>query len=251
MSNKTNNEIKKVRENIIDAIKNSNVTMRSRYYFVARSALWIFGITITAGIVIYLISFMTFIFRGSGLSLLPHLGPQGFIALFISLPWLLVLGIFIIFILLQILSTHFSFVYKRPLVHTILGSVFVFVILGILIGQTTLHDRAYRLSQNNKLPFAGSIYRESLRDRGSMHMGTITHLNATSSFTLTDRKGTELHIQVDFDTRLPRRTLSNGMNVMVMGKVDKDTIKAVGIQSFDPERAGFSRELIPSTLHIR
>ncbi len=238
MTEETKKQLKNMSEKVLEAIEANKVTMHSRFYFIARTALWILGIILTFGLTLYLISFVAFIFRGNGLLLLPHLGVGGWFNLFISLPWVLLLVVFIVFILLQVLSTHFSFIYKRPLIHTILASIFILIIVGVGIGQTTLHDRAYRFSQERGIPFAAPFYRDAIRDRGDLHIGVIEKIEG-DTLLLTGRDGKTYTILIIDATHIPPFGIATSSTVMVIGSEDDGVIEAIGIRPFDSNRLPF------------
>jgi len=240
MNEKTKEQLKNMQEKVLEAIQADEVTMRSRYYFIARSALWIIGTLLAFSLALYLISFVAFIFRGNGLSMLPHLGAGGWLNLFISLPWILLLGVFVVFLLLQILSTHFSFIYKRPLVHTALGSIFILVISGIAIGQTALHDNAYRYSQEHGTPFAAKLYKGAIRDRGDVHVGVLERTEE-ETFVLTNRNGETYTVLITEATQMPPSGIATSSTVIVIGPSDEDTITAVGVRPFDEKRPVFPK----------
>jgi len=238
MSEETKKQLKNMSEKVLEAIKTDEVTMHSRLYFLSRTTLWILGVILSFGLTLYLISFAAFIFRGNGLHLLPHLGAGGWFNLFISLPWILLLGVFVVFLLLQILSTHFSFVYKRPLVHTILASIFILVIGGVAIGQTTLHDRAYRFSQEHNVPLAAPMYRDAIRDRGDVHIGTAEGFEG-ETLLLKNRNGETYMVTISESTRMPRVGITTSSMIMVIGPEDDGKIQAIGIRPFDANKPLF------------
>ncbi|QSH39291.1 hypothetical protein JXR01_03235 [Candidatus Kaiserbacteria bacterium] len=241
MSEKTKKQIAAVRNTVLNAIHADEVTMRSRYYFLARTALWAVGSILAFGMTLYLISFITFVFRSNALFALTHLGPKGIATLFLSLPWILLLLVFVVFLLLQFLSTHFEFVYRRPLIHTILGSIFVLVIGGVLIGQSTLHDRAYRFSEAHKVPLAGSFYRDAIREQNNMHIGTIQNY-VDNSFTLNARNGSTYLITIHDDTRIPPSGLRENMMILLIGEEMDGVIEAIGIRPVNSDRVFIPRQ---------
>lgn len=234
MSEETKKQLMHMRDTVLDAIHTDEVTMRSRYYFIVRSVLWGVGIVLTFGVTLYLISFIAFVFRSNALYALTSLGPKGFATLFISLPWILLLLVFIVFLLLQFLSSHFEFVYRRPLIHTILGSIFILVLGSILIGQSTLHARAYRFSEEHKLPIAGSFYKDAIRENENVYIGAISNYTDTI-FTLKARSGIDYTVLITQTTRLPRPDLKEDMTVLVVGEKENNVIKAFGVRPVNKE----------------
>lgn len=229
MSEKTKKQLVKMRDSVLNAIHADEVTMRSRYYFLVRSALWVLGSILAFGITLYLISFIAFLFRGNALYALTSLGPKGFTTLFFSLPWVLLLLVFLVFVLLQFLSTHFAFVYRRPFIHTILASVFVLIIGGVLIGQSTLHDRAYRFSQEHRVPFAGSLYKDAVRERDNIRIGTM-HNYTDTGFALKGRDGIDYSVTITETTRMPHIALEENTMVLVIGETNDTFIQAFGVR---------------------
>ena len=236
MSEETKKQLKDMSEKVLQAIKTGNVSMHSRYYFFARSALWILGVILVFSLTLYLMSFITFVFRGNALSALLAFGSHGWLVLLTSLPWLLLLATFAIFVALQLLSLHFSFVYRRPLVHTALASIVVLVAGSALMAQTTLHEHAYELSRERRLPIAGPIYRIAIGDRDDRHIGIITAMN-DEVFTIRGRDGEVFYVNIATSTRIPRGrdfAFATGTPIVVFGDLDNDDdIDAVGIQPLD------------------
>lgn len=236
MNDETKQKLKSVAESVTNAIEANEVKMRSRYYFMARTGLWVFGSLLMIGLSLYLVSFIAFVFRGNGLHLLPQLGPKGWVLFVTSLPWLLILSVLIVFGLLHVLSTKFSFVYKRPLVHSILLGIILLVALGALIGQSTLHDRMYERNKKERLPFAGGLYQGAIGDRPGTTVGKISEYSETS-FILIARDGTPYAVSITNETRTPRKELTDGMTVIVIGEYEDETIEAHGVRPFDSTRA--------------
>lgn len=241
MSEETKQQLKNIHDKVLEAIHTDAVTMRSRYYFIARSALWILGVTLAFSVMLYLVSFIAFIFRGNSLLLLPHIGPGGWMNLFISLPWMLLFFVFALFVVLQILSTHFSFVYKRPLVHTILASIFLLTIGSVAIGQMTLHERAYELNEGHPIPLTGALYENAIRDHGNIHTGKVTEINGTE-FNIRNRNGKEYTVSVTPDTKVPPVKITEDTLLMVIGDEDDGIITADGVRPIDKGRPVFPHE---------
>ncbi len=225
----TKKQLNNLKETVLKAIEEDKVSMHSKLYFLSRSALWALGFLLTLTLTIYLISFITFIFRGNSLHLLPQLGPGGWFNLFVSLPWVLLLIVFSVFVLLQVLSTHFSFVYKRPLVHTLLASIFLVVIVGVAIAQTSFHERAYERHKE------GFMYKGALKDKGEIHIGRVTQING-AGFNIRNREGETYIVSVTPTTKMPPFKISTSTIMIVMGAEDNGVITAVGIRPVQKQR---------------
>jgi len=185
-------------------------------------SLWALSIILTFTLTIYLISFIVFIFQGNSLHLLPQLGPGGWLNLYLSLPWILLFITFIVFVLLQGLIIRFSFAYKRPPVHTVLISIILVVLAGVLISQTSFQEKAYEAHKD------GFVYRNALRDRGEVYIGAVTQING-GGFNIKNRGGYTYIVSMTPETKIPPFRISVSTIMMVMGPEKDGIIEAVGI----------------------
>lgn len=229
-----------VSENVLQRIADERISMHSKYYFVAKSGLWILGTIVLFGLTLYLLSFIEFVYRTNGLSSLPSLGSKGWLVLLTSLPWLLIVGMLGIFVILQVLSTRFSLVYKRPLVHTTLASVVILVAGTTLIAHSTLHEQVLRVSHDRGLPIAGPLYRSYTADRSDRHIGVVTKVDEML-YTVTSRTGDIYVVKVATSTRVPRSAaaIATGTPIIVIGELDDDVIEAHGIRPLDRQPVMF------------
>lgn len=185
-------------------------------------SLWALSIILTFTLTIYLISFIVFIFQGNSLHLLPQLGPGGWLNLYLSLPWILLFITFIVFVLLQGLIIRFSFAYKRPPVRTVLISIFLVVLAGVLISQTSFQEKVYKAHKE------GFVYRNALRDRGEVYIGAVTQING-GGFNIKNRDGYTYIVSMTPETKIPPFRISVSTIMMVMGPEKDGIIEAVGI----------------------
>lgn len=230
MNHETKKQLRTVHEKILTAIKSDEVTMRSRYYFIARSILFTLCTVLAFTVALYLVSFVTFMARSNGLGALPQFGFEGWRILFGALPWIVLLLIGAVFVVLQLLSTHFAFVYKRPLVYSLLGSIVVLVVGGGAIAQTTLHDRIYQLTQERGLRFTAPLYKDVLHDEQGVYTGTLSIL-PSGEWLLIARDDTRYTLEVHSGTRMPPMPFANGDLVMVVGEETDDLdIRTRGIR---------------------
>lgn len=221
----------KIKNKIIEKIKKENISMHSRYYFLARTSMWMLATVFVFATVVYLLSLIFFIFSGHALLGLAFFGPYGWMMLLRSLPWLLILAVIALIALLELLSSHFSFVYKRPLVYSLLAFIVVVIALGTLIARSTLHHRAASLSEGGKLPIAGPLYRGyALRQHKNVHIGTIESVK-DDVLLIKTKDGKDITVHFTEATRRPPAFIfEEGKEVMVMGGLRGKTIEAFGIR---------------------
>ena len=219
-------------------IRAGTIKMKPRLYFVLMGALYIVSAVVVFGTALYLVSFIVFILKANGILTLPYFGIRGFGILASSLPWLLIILIIILVIVLELLGKHFSFVYRWPLLYSMLGIVIFVLAFGIVAGHSPLHYAVLSQAQNRTLPFGGPLYRHygtmHLRDA---HIGTVLE-RATSTLVIQDRSGALYTIILSPERRYPLRGIEPDDIVMVIGSRTDGTIQAIGVREI-------KRDVIP------
>ncbi len=220
---------------VMSQIKKGNVKMRTRIHFVLVSTFWILALLIVFGVALFLVSFVVFVMRGNGIFELTHFGASGFSSVIITLPWLLLFGILLLVAVLELLAKHFAFVYRRPLVYSILGIIILIIIGGVLIGKTQIHDRAFERASQSRLSFAGPIYEHYGKAKldENIHIGVL--MVNDNELILETREGDSYVLNISDQTRKPPK-LNSGMEVFVLGRLEKNTIEVKGIKPVNKER---------------
>ena len=236
-----------LKETIQEKIRSGALTMKPKVYFVLRGLLYLVGMLLVLGLTFYLIGFIAFMFRANGVFILPEFGLRGVRTLFVSLPWFLIVLVVVLVIILELLSRHFFFVYRWPIVYSLLGFVVVLGSGGALLGQLSIHESMMRLAEERSLPFAGPLYRHFGRMHfPDGHIGTIL-ATSTSGFSLLVRDGNIYAVMVTPGTRFPHGQLIMPDDVvMVMGLLDDERIEAFGIRKIDDVRVMMPRPPFPS-----
>jgi hypothetical protein len=221
-----------MREDVLKAIETGHVKMRSKWQYNAKSTFIIFGMVLIALLVLFLVSFIVFVLRQTGLWFVPGFGFSGFGIFFMSLPWVLILLAAIFMLLLEILVKRYSFAYVRPFLYSALAVIFLGIVGGILIGQTPLQERFFDEAENGQLPFAGTLYKYYGQQSSNITLGIITKINSN---------GYQIALYGDGDDSfavivgpkaqtLPPYSLKVGDVVVILGPRKGNTIVAQGIQ---------------------
>ena len=147
-----------MKDDVLKAIQGGQVKMRPKWQFITKAALMLLGVVLVALTTLYLVSFIVFILRQTGVLFVPAFGPGAFGVFFMSLPWLLIALAAIFMLLLEILIKRYSFAYGRPFLYSALAVIFLGIAGGIIIGETPLHERFFDAAENGQLPFAGPVY---------------------------------------------------------------------------------------------
>ncbi len=242
MNEKIKNNLETLATRVISEIKQENISMHSRLYFMFRTSLWVLAIVFIFAATLYLVSLITFIISGNALGGLAFFGMRGFVIMLHSLPWLLILAVASLILLLEFLSSHFRFMYKRPFVYSLLAFLTILIVGGTLLAKTTLHKRAFKLTESYNLPIAAPLYHGyALRHSEHMHIGVIEQI-VGNEILITTRDGNTVTILIQKSTKRPSRVvLEDGMTVMVVGKKDGTTIIAEGIRPLERGKTLFSK----------
>ncbi len=227
--------MKNITDNIIKKIKDGELNMKPRWHFVLKAALFILGIAIVSLVAVYLLSFVIFALRSTGLSTVPFFGIRGLVLLVVSSPWILIATLGLFLVVLYTLVNHYSFSYKQPLVYSMVGVV-LFVIAGAsLIGQLSMHERINSFVQQHEVPGLSPLYRDAFELRpDEVTIGTIKEL-VEDNFTMLSDSGEEVFVIVTDDTNLPLKVrLEEGIDVLVFGDKDNSEITAIGIRPAPP-----------------
>jgi len=229
--NESNNSKDNLQDSVRKAIEDGKVTMRPRWHFVVRTALLVVGTVLAALTVLYLVSFIIFILRQTGVIFAPGFGLRGVNVFLMSMPWLLV-GIATLFILLlQVLVKKYSFSYERPLMYSAFGIMVVVIAGGFIVSATSLHGSLFSRAEKQRLPVAGGFYRQFGEKKfKEITVGVVTEVTETGCRMRTPHRD-DVAVTVTSQTAIPRGyVLKQGDSIAVLGKRDGNAIKAVGLK---------------------
>lgn len=237
-----------IKERILGEIKEGQIKMRPRWRFALEAFLILAGGVIILLALLYLASFVIFVLRETGVLFVPVFGLDGWQAFFFSLPWILIFFILVFAGVLELLIRRYSFIYRRPLVYSALGIIFIVAAGGIFVANTSLHEGLSGCADKNSLPLMGPVYHEYANQRLlNIHRGRIMNLvrnNAIiNNMIIQNRQSERYLIIVTPKTRLPLGAdFSEGDTVIIFGGSIDNTITALGIQEVEISRYdGFCR----------
>jgi len=227
-----------VRADIMKAISKGEIQMRPRWHFILLSALSITGIFIVFLTLLYVASLGVFFLRDSGALFAPSFGLRGWWTLARSLPWLLIVFILIFVVVLELLVRRYAFVYKKPLLSSVLGIIALIVLGGFFIAQAPFHHQMMLSARRGQLPPPfGMMYGAPVRmpRPGDTYHGQISAINK-NGFVIFDEDGAgTTTVIVTPQTRLPYGSgFTAGERVVVVGDtVATGTVRAFGVQEID------------------
>jgi hypothetical protein len=223
-----------VRTDVMDAIRKGRIQMRPRWHFVLLSALTIVGVFIVFLTLLYVTSLTVFFLRDSGVWFAPAFGLRGWWVLLRRIPWLLVLFIAAFIAVLEILVRRYAFVYRKPLLASVLVILALVFLGGFAIEQTPFHPELDLSARRGQLPPPfGMVYRGPLRmprPDDSYH-GEIVNLTQNGFVIFDEDDAGTTTVVVTPGTRFPYGAdFSPGQRVIVVGdRIATGTVQAFGI----------------------
>ncbi len=219
------------KQEVLEAIKERHVAMRPRWQFILAGVLAVIGGILIALVLLYLVSFIIFVLRQTGVGFVPSFGARGWFAFFVSLPWLLILFATIFVVILEILVRRYAFAYRRPLLYSVCCILALVIVGGFFVASTPLHRKLFVSAEEQHLPFGAPFYRGfGDREFGNIFRGRVV-ATTTEGFVLQGRRG-PLMIIVTPQTQLPFDTeFLPGNIVVVFGDRSSSTIEAVGVRT--------------------
>lgn len=213
-----------IEKDILQKIKSGEIKMKPKIFFVIKAGFFALLFLVLLFFAIYLVSFIVFMMRASGLWFLPVFGLEGFKILFGSFPWILIILVFGLIIFSEFFAEHFAFVYKKPMVYSLLAVILIVIILGITTAFTPMHAGIFRKVSENNLPVIRPFYDQISNIRPeNMHNGIISEIDEVD-FNIQSLRGENFKVIPCKQNkgRIPK-ILSKGERVIIMGPI-KDNI---------------------------
>jgi hypothetical protein len=244
-----NQEEKSVLSVLSDKIKSGQIHMRPRFYFVLKTILIVFGAVLACLLILFLVSFIAFSLHANGLWLLPGFGFRGLGLFFNYLPWILILMALALIVILEVLAERFSFVWRRPIIYSLLAIILVVFLGSFLINRTPLHPGLLLRAREGNLPLGGPIYRGfSTPEFRGFHVGVVSEIRE-DGFIIKRPDGQLLTIIVNADTQFPSgKDIKVGDTIAVMGERQDDSVLAMAVRRIEGEFYMFERRPGPPPL---
>ena len=222
---------KTIQERVLGVVKSGEVRMRPKWHFVLRTILFATGGILLVLVILYLISFIIFALRQTGVGFIPIFGFHGVLEFFRALPWLLIFLSLFFIVVLEILVRRYSFAYRRPLLYSALGIILITIIGGFLVAGTPLHRNLFLSAERRRLPLAGGLYHQfGAQQFRNIQRGTVTAVTS-SSFMMQNQRSDVVNVVLTPQTRLPFGDgFEVGDTVVVFGDNNSSTITALGVR---------------------
>ena len=189
------------KEKLLNKIKKGEIKMKPKVFFVLRTLGLVACTLLCLLLLVYLASFIAFWFKAIGFGLLGGFGFWGVQRIFFALPWLLILFCLALLFVFETLAKRFSFVWRKPLVYSLVLIVLFALLFAFIVSKTGFHSRLFFKAQQRELPLMGSFYRacpcESPRQ---IHFGKIIEKKETG-FLLETQANEKLEVVLSEKTR--------------------------------------------------
>ena len=226
---------------ILKKIKSGEVEMKPHWHFVLKSLLLLLGVIVTSLLVVYILSFILFFLRQSGIGFVPLYGFRGVIIFVMNSPWLLIASVGALVVVLQLLVKKYSFSFRQPLLYSLIGIVFLVLLSSYVLERTQFHHRLQGFATERGLPVFDSLYRGIDEKRPeNIIFGSITEIK-DDGFMLETDTDESLKVFISKETRQRPNTMYGiSDTVLVFGdRTGASSVAALGVR---PAPADFSRE---------
>jgi len=153
------NEEKSIQEKVTVAIKEGKLVMKPKWHFILKTVMHILVAVILFFVLIYLISFIGLVAREKELFKLLHLNPRELYLLTTSIPWIIVILSLFLLLVFYTLVKDYSFIYKKPLVYSLSGTIFFVILIGALIQIFDVNFRFARFGEGPRVPLLGPMHK--------------------------------------------------------------------------------------------
>ena len=219
-------------DNLLDTIKNGDVKMRSRGYFVARRVFKAVLVILFFLLLLFVITFILFALQENGGFYATNFGPVGWGVFLASLPWTIFLLSLALLLVLWLLVQRYSVAYHQPILYTLLILIFVVSITAIfLLPGSYLQGGIFRYASRNQIPVVTGFYTLETTPANGVYRGQVVAFS-TSSFILEYALGqTSTVLFMPAGTSSELGGINPGDYVIVFGRrVATATIEASGVE---------------------
>lgn len=217
-------------ERVLHDIRQQKLAMRSKWRLGLPHVLVVAGAIILALAVILHTNSILYGFRMNGSWLLLQSGFGNLHYVLSAFPWLLT-GLAVVLVLgLVAIISRTTRAYRLPILYTIITVPAVVVALSVLMETFPGNDELHKFTTQS-IPMAGAIYRSVANvEPAHTFIGEVRAATA-DHFTLINRQGVAIPVQVSVTTKLPTPSpVQDSQVVQVIGKKNQGKVEAESIQ---------------------
>jgi hypothetical protein len=226
-----------MKDSVTAEIKEKNIRMRSRWYFVLQRGLAITGVGVVFLIILFAASFIIFAVRENGGTFAAGYGVGGFTAFVQAVPWSVLLVSLALILILGILLQRYAFVYHQPFLYLLLFLIIVVSLAALFIAATPFHQGIFNYATQSKLPLVEGLYEYETAppSAGGIYRGQVTGY-AQNGFVMQNIYDTTSTVLAPAGIQFSPSTVAIGDSVIVFGhRSSSGTIVAVGFEKIIPQ----------------
>lgn len=234
--------MKNLKDDILNKIKSGEVDMKPHWHFVLKSLLLLLGASVTFLLMVYMLSFIHFYLRQSGIGFVHMYGFKGLSLFVLSSPWILIASTGSLVVVTQILTRKYSCSFRRPLLYSLVVIIIAALFGAYIVGRTQVHSRLQGVAEDRGMPLLGPLYRGIGEGRPeSITFGMITEMKE-NGFILESDRGEVVTIVLTSETRQPpEKEFAEGDTVLVFGDREGGAVTAIGVRLAPPDFNGKRR----------
>ncbi len=226
----THEQLNNIKKHIVEKIKQGEVLMRPRWYFVLKAVLAVAGVLLVFVGALYFLSFIVFMLHETGLWFVPAFGFSGLSLLIFSLPWILLFVSGVCFIALEVLVRKYSFAYRTPVLYSVLALLLLVMLGSVFLSRIEFHERLWGSMRERHVPVLDPFYRGYAMPHAKRVHPVVVASTTEHGFFAVDRDGDNVEITISPETRLPfGSNFDEGDEVVIIGNEASGSIEALGI----------------------
>ncbi len=220
------NKEKEISRRVVSKIKQGELKMKPKAYFAAKTTLFVGLLALAFLLALYFGSLIIFVLRINDIFLFHGMGPQAIRSILLSFPWYLVLLLLALIILAEVIAKKFRFIYRKPLIVSLLIILILVFLTSFLVDKSSLHHSFFKLAKQERLPLAGRMY----RDLGNLEMENVYFgriLGKRDNLWIMELdSGEEVSLKITERTRGRRifSEIEKSNKVIVIGELEDDLI---------------------------
>ncbi len=226
---------KSITTTVVSKIEKEGLKMKSKFYFATKSALIVALLISLFSLLFYFSSLITFILKANDIFLFHDMGICAVKGIIYSFPWYLIFLIFTLIIIIEVIGKKFQFVYRKPLIFSLIAIILIVTASNFLIEKSSLHYSFFKLAEQEKLPLVGRMYRSvGNLDVENVYFGTIIE-KELDLWKMELDSGEVVSLEIDERTKGRRffPEIEEGKKIVVIGEREDDSVKVFNFKKIE------------------
>lgn len=241
--------MKNIKNKILDIVENKNLEMIPRWKFFLLTSLAVFGLIFSFLLLLFVISLILFILLKYGFMYLPLFGFGAISHMVTGIPVILAASGLLLVVIVELLSKHFAFSFKKPVMTTLLLIIVSAFVIGFAITLTPFHRVMHGYVRNNHMDGFTRMYERTSSEGGRQGMAVLRgEVVSTTTDTLTlSLFGDALSMVYATSAGEQFTSLGIGDDIVVFGIMSNGRFEVLQIREapllpFEKRRAGMMLE---------